>query len=125
LVFWIVSLKETVERVRSSNEPADSITLQEWDNLSSLKSVAGDDSNTCADEYEQVAPLLSTTWHQGCVFNSLLKAESEIGCTNLPCDRVYAGCVPIAMAQVMKYYKYPSTYNWGLMPNASGSSETA
>lgn len=30
--------------------------------------------------------------------------------------QVYAGCVPIAMAQVMKYYQHPTNYNWSAMP---------
>jgi hypothetical protein len=35
------------------------------------------------------------------------------------------GCVAVATAQIMKYYQYPNSYNWSIMPNNPGSLETA
>jgi hypothetical protein len=53
----------------------------------------------------QVGPLLTTQWHQGSPFNS-------------ECPNGYpAGCVAIAMAQIMKFHQYPTFYNWSNMPN--------
>ena len=128
--FWFQTIKEKIEFVRKNNIPATKQIQQEWKNLESgnsdfvfLKSAPPD--TQCTDSYHQVGPFLSTTWNQKCGFNDLLKLGSEIGCTNLPCSRVLAGCVPIAMAQVMKYNQLPTSYNWALMPNASGSSETS
>lgn len=43
----------------------------------------------------------------------------------MPCDRAYAGCTAIAMAQVMKFHQKPTSYSWNLMPNSSGSTATA
>lgn len=52
-----------------------------------------------------VGPLLSTKWGQGNGFNEL-------------CPNQYpAGCVPIAMAQIMKFHKYPSSFDWNNMAN--------
>lgn len=123
-VAWLYNVKESIEEVRIKNQIPDKKTEKEWENLISPKMIEPD-PNDCEDEFEQVGPLLTTLWHQGCGFNSLLKTESEVGCTNLPCDRVYAGCVPIAMAQIMRFHQHPTTYNWSLMPNTYGSSETA
>jgi hypothetical protein len=57
-------------------------------------------------------PLLNTTWHQGThdnpTYNSLIP------------NQPVAGCVNIALAQIMYYHQYPSTYSWNAMlPNAS------
>lgn len=48
-----------------------------------------------------VGPLLTTQWQQQLNFN--------FECDNYPED---AGCAPIAIAQVMRFHEYPSTYAW-------------
>lgn len=54
----------------------------------------------------QVEPLIKTSWHQTSPYNA-----------NCP-DGTLAGCVAIAMAQIMYYHKYPehgqgkNTYTW-------------
>ena len=50
-------------------------------------------------DFQKVNELTSTKWHQGYPFN--------IGTPN-----GYAGCVPIAVAQIAYYHKYPNSYNW-------------
>ena len=55
------------------------------------------------DLSQQVGPLLATNWHQGSPFNNLT------GCTS-------AGCVTIAMAQIMKFHEHPSIFNWSDIP---------
>lgn len=42
---------------------------------------------------------MQTNWHQGYPFN--VDAPNKL-----------AGCVPIAVAQITYYHKYPSKYNW-------------
>lgn len=52
-----------------------------------------------------VGPLVNTKWDQENSYNAL-------------CPNMYpAGCVAIAMAQIMKYYEWPQTYNWDNMAN--------
>lgn len=86
-----------------------------------------------------VSPLLSTTWNQGYPYNYLCPEDPDG-----PGDRVWAGCVATAMAQVMKYWNHPiqgtgsheynasgygtqsayfgeTTYNWAEMPNSISS----
>jgi hypothetical protein len=64
------------------------------------------------DNY-QVGPLLTTHWHQGFPFNNFLGGLS-------------AGCGPIAVAQVMKYYQHPPmvftldnnySFSWSTIPD--------
>ena len=52
-----------------------------------------------------VGPLLSTKWHQNSPFNAKCPNQSK------------AGCVAIAMAQIMKFHEHPKTYNWNNMPD--------
>ena len=48
-----------------------------------------------------VAPLLSTTWDQLAPYNNLCPGPAN--------NRAYVGCTATAMAQVMKYYNWPTT----------------
>lgn len=50
----------------------------------------------------EVKPLLYSTWHQGCYYNSFFPDEPDG-----PCDHLWTGCVATAMSQVMKYYNFP------------------
>ena len=88
-----------------------------------------------------VSPLLSTTWDQGSPYNAQCPGSSF--------NRAPTGCVATAIAQVMKYWSYPSkgmgshtytcsyysqtlsanfgttTYNWNSMPNSVNSSNSS
>jgi hypothetical protein len=87
----------------------------------------------------QVTPLLSTTWNQGCYYNAQCPTTGSGGA----CGRVWTGCNATAIAQIFKYYSYPSTgmgnhcntndmshcvdfsvqtYNYAAMPNNVTSS---
>ena len=49
-----------------------------------------------------VGPLLTTIWGQGCYHNASCPEEPSG-----PCQHVSAGCVAIAIAQIMYYHKQP------------------
>lgn len=53
-----------------------------------------------------VEPLLTSRWAQGCYYNEDCPFDT-LG----PCQHVTAGCVAIAMAQIMYYHKHPITGN--------------
>jgi len=55
----------------------------------------------------QVAPLLKTNWGQGCGFNELMPVMTNP--TN--CNKAAIGCSGVALAQIMKYWQYPSKGN--------------
>ena len=48
-----------------------------------------------------VSPLIATTWNQDAPFNNL--------CPGTGNDKALVGCVATAMAQLMKYYNWPTT----------------
>lgn len=64
------------------------------------------------DPHEKVGPLINTVWHQGSPFNGLCPPNCA------------AGCVAIAMAQIMKYHEWPSAFNWSDMPNMTATVAT-
>jgi hypothetical protein len=97
-------------------------------------------------KYFIVNPLLTTTWNQNCYYND--KCPYDVKAPSYPvnyCNHVPNGCVALAMAQVMKYWDYPTngtgshgyydgasnpdgygyqsanfgttTYDWDAMPN--------
>ena len=53
-----------------------------------------------------VAPLITTQWGQGQLYNSFCPYDSTFF------DHAVVGCVATATAQVMKYWNYPAT-GWG------------
>lgn len=68
-----------------------------------------------ANTYDSGVPqMLTTKWEQGYPYNALSKENKDIG----------AGCATIAMAQIMKYYKHPSSYNWSNMPDTTATQDT-
>lgn len=55
----------------------------------------------CATRQESVAPLLMTEWGQNAPYNNLCPEYS-------PGHRCKTSCVATAMAQIMRYHKYPA-----------------
>ena len=53
---------------------------------------------------QEVGPLTTSCWGQGCYHNEACPVDS-LG----PCDHASAGCIAIAMAQILYYHKYPLT----------------
>ncbi len=75
------------------------------------------DSNDWTVLYDnQVGPLLETTWNQYSPYNNNCPYISGTS------QHAYVGCVPIAIAQVMRFFEYPTTYSWTAMPNNSANS---
>lgn len=59
---------------------------------------------------ETIGPLVATKWGQQAPYNSAVPGDKKLG------------CVTIATAQFMKFYKLSADYNWEDMPNTSSSS---
>lgn len=131
LVNWLANNKDYVKHIRGKNEEQTIKMELQWENVvipdrnNSDMPLAIEPPTGCEDFYEEVEPLLTTTWGQGCGFNDEMPT---VTCSSQPCiwnNRAYAGCVPVAIAQVMKYYNHPTSYNWTNMPNSIGMSTTA
>ena len=62
--------------------------------------------------HSKVAPLIKTKWNQRAPYNNLCPE----GCPT--------GCVATAMAQVMYYHQWPTSYDWSQMKTSYSDSDT-
>lgn len=127
LLRWMAETSEMITQIRVLNKKQTESVARSWD-ICNIQGVLKPEDHqeecgrNCKNTYKTVGPLLETNWHQREGFNNHMP---QINCNNLPNNRAYAGCVPIAMAQIMKYHKYPKRYKWNLMPNDNGSNITS
>lgn len=63
-------------------------------------------------------PLLTTEWHQHAPFNNNMAFYSS----NI---RYYAGCVNIAVGQIMKYHTKPTSFDWDNIDTNGDDTKTA
>lgn len=87
--------------------------IEKWDrNLPDLKGATVIDPLDCTVTlYEHVIniydnALLSSVWHQRLPYNSCMNDCSSTG------EPYPAGCVAIAVGQVMNFWEYPSSFEW-------------
>lgn len=99
--YWINTYANQIEEIWEENLLSTPKIDSLWNALS-----ANTSSKLSVFNSKSQLPLLISEWDQGGKFNALCP-EDQFG----PGGRVYAGCVAVAMAQVMYYYKYPSQGN--------------
>ena len=121
---WLLGYSSEIARLREKGEEPSPQVRAEWEAM--LKD---------APVYSVVVqPMLTTIWKQGSPYNTLCPHDSLNRATK-------AGCVAIALAQVMKYWNHPlqgvgsytysnanngtvsadfgnTTYDWANMPNS-------
>ncbi len=132
---WMKDVKTQISYCIQNNIKSTTSINRQWTELlkdePSLKKV------------KSTQPLLTHTWNQDSPYNTDCPADAEG-----PGGHVYAGCVAVSMAQVMKFYNYPvhgtgthtnysylnggygnltinyanQTYIWENMPNTVNSS---
>ena len=96
-------LQDFIARIQFGIEnhiEADEATAKQWEMVKTTGKL-NDSKSTKA-----VAPLLTDKWNQGCLYNNLCPTMSG------PCGHAEVGCVAVAMAQIMRYWGYPTT-GWG------------
>lgn len=117
IAIWLVDRMDKIQILKKSDtiHIPDEVVMQ-W---SAMAPEEGDGEVIVSgpSEYEQKGPLLTTLWGQKDGYNTSLDRIDGI----LP----PTGCVATAMAQVMKYHKFPTSYNWTAMPDYYGTTATA
>jgi hypothetical protein len=131
-VAWMENRKQEIESIKENNLQPDSKISKQWDKLSSSNFDATQTTTS-------VEPLLKTKWNQDCFYNELCPSDA-----GGPCAHVLTGCVATSMAQIMKYWNYPTngtgshsylsagygilsadfsstTYQWSQMPDVATS----
>ena len=65
--------------------------------------------------FSPVEPMLTSIWNQSSPYNLACPEDTyEAGSVSLTGPSA-AGCVALAMAQIMNYHKYPATFDWNLI----------
>ena len=129
LLFWERRMAQTVADAATATIAPEYMVGREW--LAALnpahldrKPLGSSSANRTAPDptppppFTQtiIGPYIPVTWGQGCTYNNLFPAGAI-------CSQTPTGCVMTAMAQVMAYYRYPTTYNWASMPTNQGNAE--
>lgn len=130
---WLNANAELIKYLRTTNAKQSATVNYLWSNAQcgpppllksgSLLKYAPCPPNPCfsTGSSSTVGPLLKTTWDQGCGYNTYCPVLSG----GPQCGHAFTGCSTTAIAQVMYYWNYPTTYNWAQMPakiiNISGT----
>ena len=110
---WFYSTKTGTEEKIASEESDLSIESQ-WDELIQPNLIIPPDDPPCEDQIYKVDNFMTTTWGQGCGYNTFFSTKyCEDG---LPCGRFRTGPAATALAQIAKYYEYPPRYDYARMP---------
>ncbi|GHV09761.1 hypothetical protein FACS1894162_1090 [Bacteroidia bacterium] len=107
-VYWMEGLSSEIADAVEKNIPQDDITKAEWDNLG--------ESTLRAAGATSVGALLSTKWGQGKPYNNDCPCHGNWAQCLVGHDA--AGCVAIAIGQIMKYHRFPTRYSWSSMDNS-------
>lgn len=90
------SYKETIIEIRNNNETPENDIINEWNRLSV------DNTNFEPNQpLDTVGPLINTIWGQDYPYNYYCPPDT------------WAGCVAVAMGQVMRYWECPKTHGYG------------
>ena len=103
---WLQGYDEEIQWAIDNSWRASSTTTRQWQDLE--HGVKGPRATTV------VTPLIQTKWNQSEYYNQLCPLA-----TGGPNGHAFTGCVATAMAQIMKFWEYPThgigshAYTWG------------
>lgn len=101
---WIRHYGEMIDFAVANNIQPETQVIRQWDDAT--RGIFQSRNSQTVD------PLVSTHWNQDCYYNEYCPEAPGSGWGGWgggPCGHAYAGCVACAMAQVMKYWDYPTT----------------
>jgi len=133
LIDWLALNNENVQKLKKTAYVAPPQVDNLWkqlltnEKLNSATTPAakaapiGGGGGTCTDVDNTVVkgPFLVSQWGQGCNFNEFCPTGTY------DCGHVPTGCVATAMAQVMDFWRRPTSYNWTAMPANVGNADVA
>jgi hypothetical protein len=95
LAYWMETLSQEIADAIENNVSQDEQIKAAWETF------AADNDLPLQSAGDYVEPMIKTKWNQSSPYNDL--------CPVIADTRTYAGCVATTMAQIMKYYEYPTT----------------
>lgn len=120
---WMEEEKDITNYTKTANLEQTYRVQLEWDDILG-DGPNPDDPNYCSnDTFYQKGPITFTEWDQWSGYNNLVNSG---GCTLnfFNAGKPPTGCIATSMAQIMRYWQKPNTYNWNNMPNGFGTVDT-
>jgi hypothetical protein len=131
---WIKGEKEQVDYVIDHNYIQSKNVKLEWEKVTAnnatqikhtktsnetggVSGAPGQSEYNCPDTTIEKGPLMTTYWGQLTGYNNLIPYDCPLTHNNI--GKAPTGCVATAMAQIMRYFHKPNTYNWGNMQDWS------
>jgi hypothetical protein len=132
LQIWFSDVRDRIQAIRTKKITAEESSADLWNSYSkhSLKFEMSDSTTLKSGSQVQlrdgwrdcsnyswsrttVGPLLQTAWSQGCGYNNTCPERSGSGF----CGRAPTGCTATAMAQVIRFHQFPTSWDYSSMPN--------
>lgn len=98
--YWLGQYQEQIAQWRNNEAVASVEVTAQW------KAYASSPESDTPQPLTAVAPLVTTQWSQSPYYNDLCPYDAQYQ------QRAVTGCAATAMAQVMKYWSFP-THGWG------------
>ncbi len=128
LKFWMEDASAQIEAIQQSSREQSPKEEKAWDRIQhslihEVYSLKPEPPPDCWEHTEitTVGPFMEPEWGQEYAYNTSLP---WITC-NGDSYQVRVGCVPLAMAIVMKINEHPTSYTWSSMPLTYGTTTTA
>jgi hypothetical protein len=104
--YWLKSCARGINMMRSKGRVANTEAALQWQKYIKNKpelytSARLTGNNATASANPVVGPLCQTTWNQSPLYNAMCPGASNA--------KAVTGCVATAMAQIMRYWSYPTT----------------
>ena len=124
LKIWIESIQDSLSRIKDV-EP-DLYTIAAWQKFnngkrySQLTRSLTPEGGVLPEADTVVGPLITDSWHQDSPYNDSLANTAHYYQSGGYAGtlRPLVGCVPLAIARIMRYHEYPDSFSWSSMPNS-------
>lgn len=129
LRIWVETVKNMIEEAESKGEESDPGIAAMWQKFSSeplgrIRTRSLTPEGWPPPEADTlVGPFINDSWHQDTPYNDSLEIATHYN-YYYPNDSVglykpLVGCLPLAIARVMRYHQYPSSFSWSSMPDTT------
>lgn len=128
LRIWVETVKNMIENAESNGEEQDPGIAAMWQKFSSeprnsLRTRSLTPEGCPPPEADTlVGPFINDSWHQNAPYNDSLNIAPHYDFYTGAYMGLYkpvVGCLPLAIARVMRYHQYPSSFTWSSMPDTT------
>ncbi len=115
--WWLGTMKNLFKEAQKLKVPKDNERFL-WEQYDYSKEHQGSRTMSyCSDLYDQLPPMIEISnltdqysrWSQGSGYNHFSPALIHASNCSSDCDKAPTGCGPVAVAQVLRYYRKPVT----------------